>query len=755
MKTVGFVLAAVVLASAPFTGVGAQTSPPGQSEPQPGKVEVPAASPAGTADEPLESVVVQGHFLGSAAQSALKLDAPVLDTPFAVQSYTDSFMKAIETTNIADLYDYMTGVKRAGNTAYDMTIRGFRTSETDKSAIMVDGLPGLTGRFGSPPTIGVDHIELVKGPMSVLYGQIQPGGFVNLISKKPMARSSAEVELKGTGYDGGNVSPGDRPGYQISGDVTGPIDAGSRFLFRLIGQYYDRKLFRDFSFEKSQYGAGGLTWLASDATTATVQFEYRKVQNNFDIGLAAPLGEVALLAPITTVYQEPGDFRDEHGESVSLSLNHSFTDNFQWVFAARSVQNLDDDAAYTSVAVRPDDVNLQRRARRDHIGRKYNYFDTALKAKPHTGPVEHSLTVGVNGGRDTDDEDRRQFFNGGHCPGPQCLDINLYDPIYGRVPPLASLPAVNPNTPQTLTHKLFTADAVAAYFSDLMTLSEHWKVTAGARTAHEKQEIQEVRLNTPTATKTANKGFLPMIGLLYQPDRHFTLYTSYAESYVPAPANSIDVNGVNSFKPTTGEQVEAGAKTEGLLDGRLTGTLSLFRIERKDVLDTFACSFGTCSQQVGAEQSKGLELELNAQPLKGWQIDFGYSLLDAAVLRSNVPIQIDARLPNVPRNSASLWSRYDVTSGPLNGFGVGVGLSYTGARAGMLPLAGTPGTLPLPSYTVVDTALYYLFERFAVTFKVGNIFDRVYYESAGATPLVQILPGAPRTLELEFTWHPL
>src|SRR5579864_3045958 len=100
MKTVGFVLAAVVLASAPFTGVGAQTSPPGQSEPQPGKVEVPAASPAGTADEPLESVVVQGHFLGSAAQSALKLDAPVLDTPFAVQSYTDSFMKAIETTNI-------------------------------------------------------------------------------------------------------------------------------------------------------------------------------------------------------------------------------------------------------------------------------------------------------------------------------------------------------------------------------------------------------------------------------------------------------------------------------------------------------------------------------------------------------------------------------------------------------------------------------------------------------------------------------
>ena len=736
-------IAWALLAGAQLTCAEAQTSPDA------------AATPA-SASEPLESVVVSGHFLGTAAESALKLDAPVRDTPFSVQSYTGSFMKAIETTNVADLYDYMTGVKRAGNTAYDMTIRGFKTSETDKSAIMVDGLPGLTGRFGSPPTVGVDHIELVKGPMSVLYGQIQPGGFVNLISKKPRATEGGELELKGTGYAGGGVSLGDARGYELSGDLTGPIDTAHRFLFRLIGQYYDRNLFRDFSYERSAFGAGGLTWNVSDATSATLQFEYRKVENNFDVGLAVPQGNIRLAAPITTVYQEPGDFREEHGDSVSLSLNHSFTDVLSWTFAARSVQNLDDDASYTSVAVRPDNINLQRRARRDHIGRKYNYFDTGLKAQPKTGPIEHRLLVGVNGGRDTNDQDRRQFFNGGACPGPQCLDISLYDPIYGRVPPLASLPAVNPNTPKNLSHQLFTSDSLGAYFSDLMTFSEHWKATAGVRTSREKQEIQELRLaNVPTQTKTADKGFLPMVGLLYQPDTHWTLYTSYAESYVPAPANSIDVNGLNPFKPTTGEQVEVGAKTEGLLNGRLTGTLSVFRIERKDVLDTFACSLGTCTQQVGDEQSKGLELELNARPLEGWQLDFGYSLLDAAVRSSIVPIQIGARLPNVARNSASLWSRYDVPAGVLRGLGVGVGVVYTGARAGMLPLATNPGTLQLPAYTVVDTALYYVFDRYAVTFKVGNVFDRVYYESAGATPLVQVLPGAPRNVELDFIWRPL
>src|SRR2546429_9980096 len=136
---------------------------------------------------------------------------------------------------------------------------------------------------------------------------------------------------------------------------------------------------------------------------------------------------------------------------------------------------------------------------------------------------------------------------------------------------------------------------------------------------------------------------------------------------------------------SSGAQVEVGAKTEGLLGGRLTGTLSLFRINRKDVLDTFACSLGTCSQQVGTERSKGVELEMNARPLATWQLNFGYSLLDAAVTASLDPIQVGARLPNVARNSANLWSRYDITSGALHGLGIGVGLVYTGERFGMLP----------------------------------------------------------------------
>src|SRR5690242_6617215 len=165
----------------------AQTTAAKQSDNKPAK---PAAN----------EIVVTGHFIGTGAKSAMKMDVSVMDTPFSVSSYSNSFVKSIETTQLTDLYNYMTGVKQSGNTAYDITIRGFKSSGDDRNAIMVDGLPGLSSRYASPATINLDHVELVKGAMSVLYGQIQPGGFVNLITKKPQATPVTSFELRGNTY---------------------------------------------------------------------------------------------------------------------------------------------------------------------------------------------------------------------------------------------------------------------------------------------------------------------------------------------------------------------------------------------------------------------------------------------------------------------------------------------------------------------------------------------------------------------------
>jgi iron complex outermembrane receptor protein len=720
-----------------------------------------AATPAAWAQsqpqpdaEKIESIVVQGQFLGSGAQSAMKQDIAVRDTPFTVQSYTESFMKAIETTNVADMYNYMTGVKRAGNTGYDLTIRGFKTGSEDKNAIMVDGLPGLTGRFGSPPTVGVDHIEVVKGPMSVLYGQIQPGGFVNIISKKPRSEASASVDVKGMTYAGDKLKFGDRSGYDVAADATGPLDADRKFLYRIVAEYGDRDLFRDFTYEKSLYFAPSATWNISDVTWLTVQFEHRDVKNAFDNGLAAPLRDIRLVAPITTRYQEPDDFRKEKGDAFSAQFSHAFNDDVTWNTSLRSVANQSDDAAYASVAVRPDNVTLQRRARQNHIERKYNYFDTSVNAQFATGILKHKLIVGANGGRDTDDENRKQFFNGGACPGPTCLDIDIYNPVYGRAPSLASLPAVNPGTPTLLTNQFFKSDSFGIYASDLVTITEQWKFVAGLRNTHEKQTIEEHRqANVPSYTKTADKSALPMAGLLFQPDRVWTLYTSYAESYVPVPANSLDVNNVNSFKPISGKQVEAGVKFENLFARHVNGTLAVFDIKRDNTLNTFTCAIGTCAEQLGEERSKGVELEMDVHPVKNWQVAFGYAFVDAKITSSRDPVQVGQRLPNVAKNSANLWSRYDIDSGLLKGLGIGLGVVYTGERSGILPSTADRRDLALPAYTVVDLAFSYIWERYAFNLKIGNLFDKTYYESTGQTAQVQVAPGAPRNVTLSMRVH--
>lgn len=730
----------------------AQTGEPSTPKPAPATpASVKSAESEATA-QTIESIVVQGQFLGSGAASAMKLDIPVRDTPFAVNSYTESFMKAIETTNIGDLYNYMNGVKRAGNTAYDLTIRGFKTSGTDKNAIMVDGLPGLTGRFGSPPTVGVDHIELVKGPMSVLYGQIQPGGFVNIISKKPKGAPSYTLDFKGQTYASSDKpSFGDRNGYTTSADFTGPIDADGRFLYRLVAEYSDRDLFRDFTFEKGNYFAPSATWNISDVTFLTLLLEHRYVKNSYDDGLAAPGFDIRRVASRTTYYHEPGDAREEKGDAVALQGSHSFNDNLTWNAALRSAKNSSDDSAFASVAVRPNGTSLQRRARLLHATNEFDYLDTNLNAQFDTGFLKHKAVFGVKVGRDNIHQWRERFFNSGACPGPTCIDIDLYNPVYGRVPAMTDLPAFS--SPTLQSDRYFKTESRGIYASDLITITEHWKAVAGVRNAHEKQTIREVARPTPVAEKAADKGAIPMAGLLFQPDKIWTFYASYAESYVPADAAEQDVNGQNPFLPVIGKQFEVGTKAEGLLGGRLNATLALFTIDRDNTLNAFACARGTCSEQLGGERSRGGELELNARPLENWQIVFGYSFVDAKVRSSLDPVQVGARLPNVARNSANLWSRYDIKSGWLKGLGIGVGVVYTGDRTGLLPTSAESRTLNLPSYTVMDLGFYYVFDRYAINLKIGNLFDREYIESAGSLAQVRILPGAPRNIVLSLRAH--
>ena len=679
--------------------------------------------PAGVAEE------VTVSFTGAQSWSALKTDAPVKDIPLSVQSYTSSFMKAIETTAVADLYSYMVGVTRAGGSGLDLTIRGF-TSGASRATIQTNGLPGLAARFGSPSTENVERIEVLKGPASVLYGQAPPGGSINIITKKPQAERAEVFDVRGGSYLGQGAGFSDNTTYHLATDLTGPVDKNRTLLYRFIGAYDRDHSFRDFVDNSQLYVVPSFSWLGWQGAVMTLELEYRRIRTSVDNGLVAPNSDIRLVAPINVRYQEPGDRLSENGKTATFFLKKSFASGVQWNLSWRSVFYNDDTQAYFSLS-----STATRLTRRDnHIAnhRGYHFLDSTVQKAVATGAVRHKLLFGLNGGYELQENDRLQFATS------SALSVDFYHPVYG-----APHPPLRPDLHRRIASKDF-----AAYLSDQIDFGPKWKGLAALRYERQDTNQRELRINPGLLTKS-NDAVLPLLGLVFQPDPVWSLYGSFSNSFLPAPTTAVDASGQSPFVPERGRQFETGAKTE-LPNGRGEMTLALYQIKKDNVLNTVAPGV---SAAIGQQTSRGAELTVRLRPLASWQLIGGYAYTDAFVSKSFIATERGSRALNTPKHAANLWNRYDVAHGPLKGLGFGLGLVYASDRTGSLPgpvalAAGATAisSLKMPGYFRLDGGLYYVAPRYEITLRGVNLLDELYYESALNN--VQIQPGAPRSATL-------
>jgi iron complex outermembrane receptor protein len=661
-------------------------------------------------------------FTAPAALTATKIDAPLRDIPLSVKSFTGSFMKAIEAERVSDMYTYMTGVSRAGDTAYDFTIRGVRSGEPGN--IQVNGLPGLAARFGSPSTINVDRIEVLKGPASVLYGQVQPGGLVNIVTKKPQARRSQMVDVRYSTFAGTGVSFGDANIGRFAADFTGPMTSNQHAMYRVMTSYDSAQSFRGAAAEKNFYFAPSFSFVSRAGTSLTVELEYRHENVGLDSGLVAPNNDIAKVAPRTTLYQEPGDRIEETGKVVSAYLVTRLGRGFTWNTTWRSVFHNDSRKGFETASLLKDNVTVRRRDRYQVNHRSYQFGDSNLKREVFTGSVRHTLLAGVNGGYELRDFDRLSYTP------TSTLDVNLYNPVYGKLAP-APIPG---------THLVTDYWNLGAYAQDQVEISKKFKALAGLRYDSQNAQTEDLR---STAGKTTKKvgAVLPMAGIVYQPERHVSLYSSYSTSFTPPNPSAVDAKGLNTFDPEKGRQVEVGSKFEAL-NGNLDATLAWFNIVRDNVINAVG---GGISVQTGQERSRGVEFELRAKPVPEWQVIFGYAHLDALVMKDTSAVNVGARSLNVPGDSVNLWTRYDLPGGQLRGLGFGFGIAYQSTKVGTLP-AASPLILTLPAYTRVDLGVYYVAKKYELTLKVANVSDKLYYESAAGNLGISV--GKPRQMTL-------
>ena len=269
-------------------------------------------------------IVVTGRFIDTGAQSATKLDVRALDVPLSVSAYSEKFLQAIEANRVSDLYKYMTGVQRAGRSGVSIVLRGFGSSNNDRNAIMTDGLPGLSGRQ-SPSTATSDHIEVVKGPASILYGQVQPGGFVNIITKKPSLSAATTVDLrfeKGVGeFDRAITATG-------TVDTTGPLTGSGDILYRFVGETGFGNGFRKRGYETPLLLAPSLSFEFGD-TSITLLGEYQRVKEFYDSFLVAYDDNIANVARLDTSYQEPWDYELNEGGSGTILVTQKLSSAFK------------------------------------------------------------------------------------------------------------------------------------------------------------------------------------------------------------------------------------------------------------------------------------------------------------------------------------------------------------------------------------------------------------------------------------------
>ncbi|MDD3179923.1 MAG: TonB-dependent receptor [Opitutaceae bacterium] len=674
-----------------------------------------------------------GNYAETTAATGSKISMEVMNMPSTLQMLNASFLEDRNAESLEDVYNYVLGLARMSGGATDFTLRGFSSQGAGLNLhnMQTDGLPGLTTRFGSPNTANIERVEVLKGPSSLLYGLVTPGGIINLVTKRPQEAFHGKVSASIATYAGFISSFGDETSYKGTVDVTGPIDRNKHWLYRMIFRVDDLGSFRRNNYEKNQYYYPSLTYVWDKNTRLNLQVEVLRQKRLADyIGIPVPFNNLAYLPSYDSSYSNPDDNERDLGEALTVTFDHRFANDWMLRIGGRSSNNRNSrrqlDFASLKSVLPVQNSTLTRRYRRfEGNNNRVNFLD--INAYGDVGPqgFKNTLLVGMSYGIDLVGLTRLAH-------GPNVAAIPLY-----QIP--AAVPYPADGTGQSKTRTEYGMYSV--YASDHIKIGEKLMPSFGFR--YDYQDGKTANLLSATNLSKTTSAAVPNAGVLYRFTSELSSYVSYSSSFFPNSLTSYDADNNQGFDPQTATQWEIGTKVTGL-NGKLNATLSAYAIRMKNVLEAtgnYNAQGNPISRLDGEQESRGIELETTWLVLPNWQVKAGISYLDAKVSQSNNPTLVDTRLTSVPRTTADFWTRYNVAEGALKGFGIGLGVTYQG------PYPTEITGLSLPGRTLVDVALYYQWRRYKMALNVANALDAKYIANL-SQDLKGVWPGNPRTITL-------
>jgi iron complex outermembrane receptor protein len=644
--------------------------------------------------------------------SVTRSSALTLDTPQTISVVPAQVLRDQAPRNLDDALSNVSGVTQGntlGSTQDTLMKRGF--GDNRDGSIMRDGMPVVQGRSLNA---SAERIEVLKGPSTLLYGIQDPGGVINVVSKRPEMTAYNALTARGSTFgDGKNGSGGTL-------DSTGPLgltQEGQGLAYRMIIDHEDEDYWRNFGVHRETLIAPSLAWYGDD-TQLLAAYEHREFVYPFDRGTAIdPRTGHPLDIPATRRLDEPFNSMEGRSDLYRFEADHQFDDNWKGHLGYSYNRETYDASQVRITAVDPANGTLTRSMDGTGGALSTDRFSTlTLSGSADLLGMQHDLLIGV-------DDEYRKIYRADLIRQKSQTTFSYLDPVYGLEPEgtVASPPDSNQSD-------ILRSDSV--FVQDSIHLTEHWILVAGARYQMYDQVAGKGRPFTVNTDLNGQK-WIPRAGLVYRVDDQLSFYGSYTESFKPNSSIAALAGGTtldSATLPEQGKSWELGAKWE--VPDALSGTLALFDIKKRNVLvanfDSLTAS--TVYSTAGEVRSRGLELDLSGQLSERWSLIGGYAFTDAQVIED--PTLKGNRLQNVPKHSGSLSAVYDV--GSVLGsdrLRVGAGAHYVGQRAG-----NPDNDFDLPGYTVADAFATYETrfdgQKVKVQLNVKNLFDRTYYSSA-------------------------
>jgi iron complex outermembrane receptor protein len=658
--------------------------------------------------------------------SVMRTSASLQEIPQTVNIVPAQVIRDQTPRNLDDALANVSGITQGntlGSTQDSVMTRGF--GDNRNGSIMRDGMPIVQGR-GMNAT--VDRVEVLKGPASLLYGIQDPGGVVNMVSKKPELEQYNALTVRGSTYgEGKNGSGG-------TFDSTGALGE-SGLAYRMVLDHEDEDYWRNYGVHRETLVAPSLAWFGEN-TKLLFAYEHREFLTPFDRGTVIdPRDNHPLDIPRDRRLDEPFNNMEGRSDLYHFEADHQLNDNWNAHFGYSWNRETYDASQVRVTAIDTNKGTLTRSMDGTQNAISTDRFTTvSLEGNVDVAGMRHDLVFGI-------DDEYRKIYREDLIRQKSLTTFSYLNPVYGReVAGTTVSPADSAQTDKLRSDSAFLQDSIH--------LTDQWILVAGGRF---QEYDQYAGKGVPFKANTDSNGqkWVPRAGLVYRYTDELSFYGSYTESFKPnstiAPLSGSSTVLDGSIAPEEAKSWEVGARLD--MPGRITGNVALFDIKKRNVLVANSEGPVTLYSAAGEVRSRGLELDLSGQLSERWSMIGSYAYTDAEVTED--PDYKGKKLQNVAKNSGSLSAVYDFGS-IIGGdqLRVGAGARYVGERAG-----NAVNDFELPSYTVADAFATYDTQldgqKVKFQLNVKNLFDRTYYTSAASRFFVSM--GDSRQVTLSST----